>query len=707
MRQLVRPSLIAGLATGAGTALLVLLIVFLWDYFSLLWPFAFVPVFATGVYALSRAGPAVQRSRDAAIAGAVAGVVAAAISIPVILATAIWVQDSATFIPGTASAYWTLSPTLQAGPFYLSRDVLFYDLPFPMPDWWPFGRNVGKGTPQMLWTLTLFLPLGVALSATQAWASHLLGTRVALPDRLVSRVARARRTFGSKLRTGFALLIAMVFVVGWLGFASTEEMHSRLHYGKALQHWRDHVVSLESNLAAQATAVSRLGSAPDQAALQQVTSVGQRIATEFAHLETIPAPTHGGMDPNAPYAGRDNLTAVAELSLPLVTGSDVAYRALNGEVARVLDLYRSDKSVDAQTAIPGLAARRDAVDRPLQRLDVDLQREMKEWLASADSETHAQQIWMMLLVLAATMIAFPLAYVFSQVVVRPVTAVDRGLERIGRGEFAQHIEVENRDELGELASHVNATGTEIERLYGELRGLNEGLQQKVQEHVREIERSRMLRRYLPQQVVDAVIASGDESIMQTHRREITVVFGDLRGFTAFSETAEPEVVMGVLREYHGAVGELIARFSGTLEHFAGDGWMIYFNDPLPVADHPAQAVRMAVAMREHVGELARRWRKLGFELDFGVGIAIGYATLGTIGFEGRHDYGAIGSVTNLAARLSAEAKGGQILVTQRVFALVEDLIEAEPAGEVLLKGLMKPVVAYNVVRLREAVAAAD
>lgn len=249
---------------------------------------------------------------------------------------------------------------------------------------------------------------------------------------------------------------------------------------------------------------------------------------------------------------------------------------------------------------------------------------------------------------------------------------------------------------------LDRAGQEKGELLEELRTLNAGLQQTVQEHVREIERSRMLRRYLPQQVADAVIASGDESLLQTHRREITVVFGDLRGFTAFAETGEPEVVMSVLGEYHGAVGEFISRYAGTLEQFSGDGWMVYFNDPLPVPDHTAQAVRMSIALRERIGELARRWRRHGHELDFGIGIAIGYATLGTIGFEGRHDYGAIGTVANLASRLSDEAKGGQILVTQRVDALVEEIAETQPVGEFHLKGFLKPVAAFNVVGLKKA-----
>jgi len=197
------------------------------------------------------------------------------------------------------------------------------------------------------------------------------------------------------------------------------------------------------------------------------------------------------------------------------------------------------------------------------------------------------------------------------------------------------------------------------------------------------------------------VSSGGEKLLESHRREITVVFCDLRGFTAFSETAEPEEVMGVLREYHTALGALIFRFEGTLERFAGDGLMVFFNDPIPCADPAAQAVKMAVAMREQMSELTEGWRKRGHQLGFGIGIAQGYATLGMIGFEGRVDYGAIGPVTNLASRLCDQAQGGQILISQRVYAAVEKLVEGEPAGELLLKGFHKPVPTFNVMSMRE------
>jgi len=218
-----------------------------------------------------------------------------------------------------------------------------------------------------------------------------------------------------------------------------------------------------------------------------------------------------------------------------------------------------------------------------------------------------------------------------------------------------------------------------------------------------IERQRVeLSRFLSPQVAALVSSPNGEQLLAGHRRQITAVFCDLRGFTAFAETAEPEELFGVLRDYHEAMGALIVEHGGTLEHFAGDGIMIFFNDPVLQPDHVERAVRMAVAMRERFADLAVRWRKLGYELAFGVGIAVGYATLGRIGFDGRFDYGAIGNAVILASRLSSDAKGGQILLSQRAFAAVEEMVEAESVGELALKGFSRPVPAVNVIALRNA-----
>jgi class 3 adenylate cyclase len=241
------------------------------------------------------------------------------------------------------------------------------------------------------------------------------------------------------------------------------------------------------------------------------------------------------------------------------------------------------------------------------------------------------------------------------------------------------------------------------RLLGELRlrtdevaELNRGLEARVAEQVEEIGRVGRLKRFLAPQLAELIVSEGNEQILDSHRREIVVVFCDVRGYTSFSETAEPEEVLEFLREYHGALGPLVAQFEGTLDQFSGDGIMVFFNDPVPCADPAERAVKMAMAMRDAAGALLAKWRRRGRELGFGAGIAQGYATLGQIGFAERSGYTAIGTVCNLAARLCAEAKDGQILVAQRVAIEVEKITTLEEISALALKGLTQPVVAYNV-----------
>jgi class 3 adenylate cyclase len=228
----------------------------------------------------------------------------------------------------------------------------------------------------------------------------------------------------------------------------------------------------------------------------------------------------------------------------------------------------------------------------------------------------------------------------------------------------------------------------------ELAAWNESLERRVAEQVIQIERASRLKRFLSPQVADLVLASPTLEPLESHRREVTVVFCDLRGFTAFAETTEPEEVMTVLREYHAALGALIHEFEGTLERFVGDGVLVLFNDPMPCPDPCLRDARMAWAMRVRIKELAARWRASGHTLGFGVGIAHGYATLGSIGFEGRSDYSAIGTVVNLAARLCAEAGDGHILVDSKVRTAIEDAATLEPAGDFVLKGLHRAVPAF-------------
>jgi len=226
--------------------------------------------------------------------------------------------------------------------------------------------------------------------------------------------------------------------------------------------------------------------------------------------------------------------------------------------------------------------------------------------------------------------------------------------------------------------------------------LNRGLEARVAEQVEELSRVGRLKRFLAPQLAELIVSHGDEKILESHRREIVVVFCDLRGYTAFTETAEPEEVLDFLREYHGALGPLVSQYEGTLDQFSGDGIMVFFNDPVPCPDPAERAVRMTLAMRGAAAKLIAEWRERGRDLGFGAGIAQGYATLGQIGFSDRSGYTAIGTVCNVAARLCAEAKDGQILLSQRVNVALKGSVATEQVGALALKGLAQPVVAYNV-----------
>ena len=250
----------------------------------------------------------------------------------------------------------------------------------------------------------------------------------------------------------------------------------------------------------------------------------------------------------------------------------------------------------------------------------------------------------------------------------------------------------------ELLARVRAM-IRIKEMHDTLEEWNRTLADKVQQQVGELQRLNRLKRYLSPQVAETLLR-GEEDMFKSHRREITVVFLDLRGFTAFSDSTEPEEVMEVLRVYHAEMGKLIFASEGTLERFAGDGVMVFFNDPIPCPNHSEKALRMAMAMQAKVRDLRTQWLKRGYVLDLGIGLAAGYATMGNIGFEGRLDYGAVGNVTNLAARLCAEAKGGQILMDQKSWIKIEELVEVETLEELHLKGFGRPVTAFNIVRLK-------
>ena len=278
------------------------------------------------------------------------------------------------------------------------------------------------------------------------------------------------------------------------------------------------------------------------------------------------------------------------------------------------------------------------------------------------------------------------AVMVARRVSQPVLALAGAARRVAAGDFSAAVSIRLRDEFGELGATFNE--------------MVEGLRERDRARG-ELERAGRLKRFFSPQLAE-ILSAGDDTVLASHRREITVVFCDLRGFTAFAETADPEEVMRLLREYHAVVGPLVFEHEGTLERFTGDGLMVFFNDPVPCPDPAARAARMAIAMRDAVDVLLETWRRRGHALGFGIGIAMGYATVGRIGFEGRFDYAAIGTVTNLSARLCQEAHDGQILVSQRVHAEVESLVDASPLGPLALRGFGKSLAVFNLLRLRAA-----
>lgn len=240
----------------------------------------------------------------------------------------------------------------------------------------------------------------------------------------------------------------------------------------------------------------------------------------------------------------------------------------------------------------------------------------------------------------------------------------------------------------------------IKRYHDAIADLNRTLEERVTQQVAELGRVRRLQRFLSPRLAEAIVSSGDGSVLASHRREVAMLFADLRGWTDFVDGVEPEELMRVLGEFHATIGRLVSRFDATVGFLEGDGVQLFFNDPIEIPDAPLRAVRMACALREETARLTPLWRKRGHHLDLGIGMALGYATCGEVGFEARSDYAAIGNVTNLASRLADTASGGQILIPQRLYAEVEDAVEVEPIGDLTLAGFQRPVTAFNVIAMR-------
>lgn len=599
-------------------------------------------------------------------------------------------------VPPRPSLLWNLAVLLLESPFYLPASWVFYDLPGLLPFPWSVTSVTPEGiqVARIPHTMPLFLPVGTVLSALQAWLYYSLTRRADVGGRAAARIARLRASFQTKLLVGFLLLSIIIFATGWLAWAQTEAMHFLVHQGRATQHWLDHALSLRRNLTAQTEALSRLAEAGDEATSQEVSSLGKKVADELIHLKRSPPPAHPATSTG--MIGQV-LRDEAEKRLPSVHDLDSRFSELDAAVGRALATYRSDAVPDAE-AQRGLAALQRSTEARLLELVDDLNADQVAWVANVDTMSHVELYYTMLLVLLATGVAFPLGWTFAQVVVRPVNNVGQGLERIGAGDFASRVQVENQDELGDLAQRVNQMSGELHRLYAELRGLNENLQQKVQEQLQEIERAQALKRYLSPQVADSIIEGRSDVKLATTRKNLTVCFSDIRGFTGMSERLEPEELIDLLNAYFTAMTEIIFQHGGTLDKYLGDGILVFFGDPVPYEDHEARAGSMALDMRLKLAEFQRQWFVDRQEtLNIGIGISTGYVTVGNIGSAARLEYTVIGNNGNLASRLGDMATPGQILITERTLVRVRDLVQAREVGEVTVEGSARPVRIYEVL----------
>jgi class 3 adenylate cyclase len=468
----------------------------------------------------------------------------------------------------------------------------------------------------------------------------------------------------------------------------------------AVRPFTDEQIALVENFAAQA--VIAIENARLLNELRRRTDDLSKLTTDLTQSLEQQTATAKVLDviSRAAFDLRAVFETVVESSVRLCGAERGAIYRFDGETLRITSSYNVPPQmvewIEQHPFRPGTdsASGRASARAALERRTVHISDVDADPAYTSAAATRARRTWMGrgANASARTLLAVPIlkgdallgVIAIYRLEVRPFT--DKQIALVETFADQAAIAIENVRLLDELRERTEEVGK-----------LNRHLEQRVTDQVDEIERMSRLRRFLPPQVADLILASGTEKQLESHRREITALFCDLRGFTGFTESADAEDVMALLRDYHAAVGETIIKYNGTLERYAGDGVMVIFNDPVPVENPALQAVLMALELREALGALTATWSRLGHEIGFGIGIAHGFATLGTIGFEGRFDYAAIGTVSNVASRLCDEAKPGQILISPRVLMKVENAVKVEPVGEFELKGIRRPLAAYNVV----------
>jgi class 3 adenylate cyclase/HAMP domain-containing protein len=503
-----------------------------------------------------------------------------------------------------------------------------------------------------------------------------------LANLAVEVVARIPASVHSKLLFAFLAIVATLVVLGAVGLGILSGMNERNEELIALQRKVAAYRNLQHDTTRQLYGVTSTLLGQERRMLDNLI----RQLNQFGY-------------------NLDRLQLVEEDEAELLAAARADYDRFLDIVTEVVELARSGQIDKARTLqFDNARPLANRLERLTNQLVNVAEANMLDQIEIGDQTYNVARIGVVGAALGSVILALILGYVISSSIIRPLGRIKTRLGEIAAGDFIHSIEVSNRDELGSLAADINRTSQELDGLYrriedqkSELEDLNENLQQKVIKQVEEIERIGRLRRFLPPQVADLIMSSGGEKQLESHRREITALFCDLRGFTSFAENTDPEDVMMLLRAYHAAIGKIIHKYEGTLERFVGDGVMVIFNDPVPLPNPALQAVKTAIAIREAMDQLVETWNRMGYGIGFGIGISHGYATMGTIGFEGRFDYAAIGTVANVASRLCDEANSSQILISVRVLMAVEDAVEVEQVGEFELKGIRLPVSVYNVI----------